>query len=108
MGCGYIVFRLYLSLTIRIERFNRRAAFSDAGGYRKMTKRQQLVNASGRSRAGKNGKVLHHSCGASFKVYHFAWSACTCRGCGEVVIREDFKHLAYRECEVSESKPSYT
>ena len=62
-------------------------------GQKKLSRTPHFVKASGRSRAGKNGKVLHHSCGASFKVYHFAWSACTCQGCGEVVEREDFTHL---------------
>jgi len=55
--------------------------------------RQRLVWASGRSRAGKRGKtIIHPKCGASFKVYHFAWSACICK-CGALVEREDFLHL---------------
>ena len=60
----------------------------------KRIERQRLVWASGRSRAGKRGKsIIPPKCGASFRVYHFAWSACTCQGCGEVVEREDFLHL---------------
>ena len=43
------------------------------------------------TRAGYSGKeITCPKCNHTEKVYHFAWSACGCLGCGESINKDDF------------------
>ena len=43
------------------------------------------------TRAGYSGKAITcPKCNHTEKVYHFAWSACGCLGCGEYINKTDF------------------
>jgi ribosomal protein S27E len=43
------------------------------------------------ARAPKDGRpIVCPHCDKATRVYHFAWCAITCNGCGQLVNKEDF------------------
>ena len=51
-----------------------------------------MKNVNRHTRAGKNGKVIYCPCGKNTTVYHFSWIAITCKGCNQMVYKEEWKY----------------
>jgi len=48
-------------------------------------------NVNRYTRAGRDGRqIVCPKCGNIDRVYHFAWFACTCQGCREMIDKTDW------------------
>lgn len=55
----------------------------------------QTVN--GRTRAGLHGRVIFcPHCGESVRVFHFAWAGLTCKPCGKMINKPEWKTAPWK------------
>jgi ribosomal protein S27E len=69
-----------------------------------------MTKVSNHTRAGSSGKSIYCPvCSTEATVFHFAWSALTCEGCGESINKQDyFLHKPNETVSVTMSTRTWT